>query len=51
MSEGLTQKQLSWIKSASRQEEGGWHLVRIGGEPYARGFQHGYLLADELAQT
>ncbi len=38
-----------WADRGWRAEQGGWILVHVEGEPYARGYQHGYLLADELA--
>lgn len=33
-----------------RFDENGWIYVHIEGEPYERGKQHGYLVADELAE-
>lgn len=38
-----------WAGPAWRAEQGGWLLVHIEGEPYQRGYQHGYLLAEEIA--
>lgn len=34
-----------------RFERAGWIYLHIEGEPYARGFQHGYLMAPELAEV
>ena len=31
-------------------EQNGWQYIHIEGEPYARGKQHGYLVADELGE-
>ena len=45
---------LDEIKSADQYDSGfrfnnmGWIYVHIEGEPYERGFQHGYLLAHEI---
>ena len=35
-------------KNGYRYNTHGWIYVHIEGEPYERGFQHGYLLADEI---
>ncbi|MDD2837021.1 MAG: hypothetical protein PHY05_12840, partial [Methanothrix sp.] len=32
-----------------RYEENGWTYLHIEGKPYERGFQHGRLLAQEIA--
>ena len=34
-----------------RFERAGWVYLHIEGEPYARGYQHGYLMAPELAEV
>ena len=46
----LTQVQQSWLNKANRHEKAGWVYVHIEGTPQERGFQHGYLLAKEIAQ-
>jgi hypothetical protein len=33
-----------------RFDDNGWVYLHIEGEPYERGFQHGYLVADELSE-
>jgi len=38
-----------WADRGFRTEQGGWILLHVEGEPYARGYQHGYLLAEEIA--
>ncbi|MBZ0089676.1 MAG: hypothetical protein K8H90_04780, partial [Thermoanaerobaculia bacterium] len=38
-----------WADAGFRTEQGGWILLHVEGEPYARGYQHGYLLAEEIA--
>lgn len=34
-----------------RYDQYGWTFLHIEGEPYTRGYQHGYLLADQLAEV
>src|SRR5437016_3913865 len=46
----LTAEQKQWLARAGRHEKAGWIYVHIEGEPRARGFQHGYLLAKEIAE-
>ena len=42
----LTQEQL--LAKASRTEKNGWIQIHLEGSPHVIGFQHGYLLADEI---
>ena len=42
--------QQSWLSKANRHEKAGWVFVHIEGAPRERGFQHGYLLANEIRQ-
>ena len=37
-----------WLGPAFRYTDKGWTFVHIEGEPYARGYQYGYLLAREM---
>jgi hypothetical protein len=37
-----------WAGQAYRYDDRGWIFVHIEGEPYERGYQYGYLLADEI---
>ncbi|MEI6531047.1 MAG: C45 family peptidase, partial [bacterium] len=39
------------LEGAGRWEQGGWTVVQIRGTPYVRGFQHGYLLAQEIEEA
>lgn len=39
-----------WHGPAYRYDDQGWTFVHIEGEPYARGFQYGSLVADEIVQ-
>jgi hypothetical protein len=47
----LTQEQESWVSRAERHERAGWIYLHIEGEPRERGFQHGYLMAKEIAES
>jgi hypothetical protein len=47
----LTAEQKQWLARANRHEKGGWIYLHIEGAPRARGFQHGYLLAHEIAAS
>ncbi|MBU1118381.1 hypothetical protein KKH43_00680 [Patescibacteria group bacterium] len=38
------------LKNAYRFEREGWVYLHIEGEPFERGYQHGYYLSDELTQ-
>ena len=45
----LTDQQRGWLSGASRSDTNGWLHVTIKGSPAARGFQYGFLVADEYA--
>jgi hypothetical protein len=47
----LTKEEQAWLDKAFRQERNGWIFLHIEGKPFARGFQHGYLLAKEIAES
>src|SRR6266550_826670 len=47
----LTPLQKQWLAKAERHEKAGWIYLHIEGGPRARGFQHGYLLAKEIAEA
>jgi hypothetical protein len=47
----LTDQERGWLERASRRETNGWIHVRIQGAPFERGFQYGYLVADEYAEA
>jgi hypothetical protein len=36
---------------AERHDRGGWIYLHVEGPPHARGFQHGYLLSREIAES
>jgi hypothetical protein len=46
----LTADQQKWLAPANRHEKAGWIYLHIEGTPRARGFQHGYLVAHEIAE-
>ncbi|MCK4762419.1 MAG: hypothetical protein KAW12_09500, partial [Candidatus Aminicenantes bacterium] len=39
---------VSWFGPAYRYDDKGWIFVHIEGKPYQRGYQYGYLLAEEI---
>lgn len=47
----LTAQQRAWLDRASRREVDGWIHVVVNGSPAARGFQYGYLVAAEYAES
>jgi hypothetical protein len=47
----LTKEQKSWLSRAERHERAGWVYLHIEGRPRERGFQHGYLMAKEIAEA
>jgi hypothetical protein len=47
---GLSDRQQKYLRGAERHERAGWIYLHIQGEPRRRGFQHGYLLAGEIAE-
>jgi hypothetical protein len=47
----LTNEQKAWLAKANRHEKSGWIYLHIEGTPRERGFQHGYLLANEIKEA
>lgn len=47
---GLTAEQQSCVDKGKRFERAGWIYLHVAGEARDRGFQHGYLLANEIAE-
>ncbi len=47
----LISKQTQWLAKAERHEKAGWTYLHLEGEPAALGFQHGYLMAKEIAES
>jgi hypothetical protein len=48
---GLTTKEKKWLAPAYRLDQAGWVFLHIEGEPFQRGFQHGYLLSAEIEEV
>jgi hypothetical protein len=46
----LTDAQRAWLGKANRHEKAGWVYLHVEGAARERGFQHGYLLAPEIAR-
>lgn len=46
---GLSSQQQEWLRAAGRHERAGWTYLHVEGEPRECGFQHGYLMAREIA--
>jgi len=46
--QNLTSQEQQWLNHAYRYEKNGWTFLHIEGEPFERGFQRGYLIADEI---
>ena len=46
----LPVQQEDWLRAADRHERAGWIYLHVEGGPRERGFQHGYLLATEIAE-
>jgi len=49
--QSLGQEQKSWLAKADRHEKNGWIYLHIEGPPRERGFQHGYLLSQEIKEA
>ncbi|MDQ7818544.1 MAG: C45 family autoproteolytic acyltransferase/hydrolase [Melioribacteraceae bacterium] len=48
ISEYIPMETVKWYGPAFRYEDKGWIFVHIEGKPYERGYQYGFLLADEI---
>ena len=44
----ITAHEKEWLQKAYRYDKNGWIYLHIEGEPFERGFQRGYLTADEI---
>ncbi|HTY59036.1 MAG TPA: C45 family peptidase [Bacteroidota bacterium] len=47
----LSADQISWLSRAGRHSREGWVYLHCEGSPGARGFQHGYLMANEIRES
>jgi len=41
---------VTWFDNGFRYDDHGWIFVHIEGEPYKRGYQYGYLVAEEVVE-
>lgn len=48
ISEYIPMETVTWFGPAFRFDDRGWIFVHIEGNPYQRGYQYGYLLAEEI---
>jgi hypothetical protein len=47
----ITAEEKEWLAKAYRVDKNGWVFLHIEGEPYERGFQRGYLTANEIDES
>jgi len=47
----LSAEKKAWLSKANRHEKNGWTYLHIEGGPRERGFQHGYLMANEIQEA
>lgn len=47
----LSEIQKTRLAKAYRHERGGWTFIHLEGSPKDRGFQHGYLMAEEIKEN
>ncbi len=50
IAEFIPMETVRWFGPGFRYHDRGWTFLHIEGEPYERGYQHGFLLADEIAE-
>ena len=50
ITEYIPMETVTWFKEGYRYDDKGWIYVHVEGKPYERGYQYGYLVADEIAQ-
>ncbi|MCP4662923.1 MAG: hypothetical protein GY856_46620, partial [bacterium] len=48
--EYIPMETVRWFGDGYRYDDRGWIFVHIEGEPYERGYQYGYLVADEIVE-
>jgi len=46
--QNLTEQEKEWLAKAYRHDKNGWIFLHIEGGPFERGFQRGYLTANEI---
>ena len=50
ITEYIPYETVKWFGDAYRYDDRGWIFVHIEGEPYDRGYQYGYLVANEMVE-
>lgn len=48
ITEFIPLERVRWFGEAYRYDENGWIFIHIEGKPYERGYQHGFLLSQEI---
>ncbi len=46
----LNEQEKVWLSKANRYDKNGWIYIHIEGKPFERGFQRGYLTANEIEE-
>ncbi|MEE4310302.1 MAG: C45 family autoproteolytic acyltransferase/hydrolase, partial [candidate division KSB1 bacterium] len=46
----IPEETITWFDKGFRYNDRGWIFVHIEGEPYQRGYQYGYLIAEEMVE-
>ena len=50
ITEYIPKETIKWCDNGFRYDDRGWIFVHVEGNPYKRGYQYGYLVADEIAE-
>jgi hypothetical protein len=50
ISEYIPDENVRWFNKGFRYDDRGWIFLHIEGAPYERGYQYGYLIAEEMAE-
>lgn len=50
ITEYIPYENVKWFNNGFRYDDKGWIFVHIEGAPYERGYQYGYLVADEMGE-
>jgi len=50
ISEYIPYENVKWYNNGFRYDDKGWIFIHIEGAPYERGYQYGYLIAEEMSE-
>jgi hypothetical protein len=50
ISEYIPYESVKWFNNAYRYDDKGWIFIHIEGKPYDRGYQYGFLVAEEMSE-